>query len=133
VPLLSETPPGSRILGTFKINADFALALKALEYNARRVGADAAVIQKLTWWDINHWEDPKTVTKTKVDPVSESEKKEYDEKLKEYEAKKREGKPAKKPAKPEDSRSEESVFVPGHWNHSGGAYLEAVMVELQPR
>jgi hypothetical protein len=133
VPLLHKTPPGSGVLGSFKINADFGLILEALQYNARRVGADAVVIQKLTWWDINHWEDPKTFTRTKVVPVSDSEKEEYEQKLKEYEAKKSEGKPARKPCRPKDSRSEETVSMSGHWNVSGGAYLEALMVEYPPR
>lgn len=133
VPLLHKTPPESRVLGSFKINADFGLILEALQHNARRVGADAVVIQKLTWWDINHWENPKTVTRTKVVPVSDSEKKEYEQKLKKYEAKRSEGKPARKPCRPEDSRSEETVSIPGHWNVSGGASLEALMVEYHAR
>ena len=132
VPLLDKVPQGSRILGTFKISSDFAFVLKALQYNARRVGADALVIQKLTWWDIKHWEEPRKVVQTTRIPVSDSEKQEYQNKLKEYEAMRREGKPAERPEQPKESVKEETVSYPGHWSVNGGSTAEAVMLELPP-
>lgn len=132
VPLLSQMPSGSRVLGTFSISADFQLILQALQYNAHRVGADAVVVHKLQWWDIRNWADPRTVTKTETIQPTEQEKKEYREKLKEYEAAKQQGKSVKKPTEPTQTRREEEVFVPGHWQVQGNASLEASFIERVP-
>jgi hypothetical protein len=110
------------VLGTFSISADFQLILQALQYNAHRVGADAVVVHKLQWWDIRNWADPRTVTKTETIQPTEQEKKEYREKLKEYEAAKQQGKSVKKPTEPTQTRREEEVFVPGHWQVQGNAF-----------
>jgi hypothetical protein len=129
VPVLEQMPPGSRVLGTFSISADFRLILEALQYNAHRVGADAVVVRKLQWWDIRNWADPQTVTKTETIQPTEQEKKAYREKLKEYEEARQQGKPAIKPCEPTQTRREEKVFVPGHWQVQGNASLEAFFVE----
>jgi hypothetical protein len=132
VPVLEQMPLGSRVLGTFSISADFRLILEALQYNAHRVGADAVVVHKLQWWDIRNWAAPTTVTKTERIQPTEQDKKEYREKLKEYEEAKQQGKPAKKPCEPTETRREEQVFVPGHWQVQGNASLEASFIERVP-
>jgi hypothetical protein len=129
VPLLSRTPPGSRVLGTFKISADFKLILSALQHNARRVGADAVVVHRLQWWDIRNWAEPKNVTRTETVQPTEQEKKDFQEKLKQYEEAKKQGKAVEKPCAPKASRTEEQVFIPGHWNVAGNASLEASFIE----
>ena len=132
VPVLNTPPPRGRVLGTFKITGNHLVILKALQYNAHRVGADAIVIEKINWWDINNWEGPKTVNRTKSTPPSETEKDEYKENLKKYEEAKKQGKAAEKPAPPKYSTSDETIAVPGHWQVSGGAYLEAIFIETDP-
>jgi hypothetical protein len=117
------------VLGTFKISADFQLILSALQYNAHRVGADAVVVHQLHWWDIRNWAEPKNVTKSETIEPSEQEKKDYQEKLKQYEEARKQGKSAEKPCAPKASRREEEVFIPGHWDVSGNASLEASFIE----
>jgi hypothetical protein len=129
VPLVNRMPPGSRVLGTFKISADFQLILRALQYNARRVGADAVVVHSLQWWDIRNWEAAKTVDRTETIQPTEEEKKAYREKLKQFEEARQQGKPVERPSAPTVSHKHEQVFVPGFWEVSGNASLEASFVE----
>lgn len=129
VPLLNRMPPGSRVLGTYKISADFQLILQALQHNARRVGADAVVVHSLQWWDIRNYEAAKTVDRTETIQPTEEEKKEYREKLKQFEEARQKGKPAERPTAPTASHKHAQVFVPGYWEVSGNASLEASLVE----
>ena len=124
VPFLDKAPAGSRVLGEFSINADFATILKALQYNAHRVGADAVVIKKLSWWDIKSWAEPETVHSTKTISPTDDEKKEYKKQLQLH----REGK-AKRPEPPQDKHETSEQFIPGHWKVQGGARLEALFLE----
>lgn len=124
VPLLENAPAGSRLLGRFSINADFATILTTLQYNAHRVGADAVVIKKLTWWDIKAWEEPRTEHSTKIISPTDDEKAEFKKQLQLY----KEGK-AKRPEPPQDKRETSEQFIPGHWKIQGGAYLEALFLE----
>jgi hypothetical protein len=132
VPLVDDVPRGSLILGTFNISADFGFVLAALQHNARKVGADAVVIQKLTWWDINHWEESRQFVRTTRIPVSDAQKEEYQNNLKDYQSKRRQGKAAERPSEPTDSFKEETVSFPGRWSVNGGSSVEAVMLELPP-
>lgn len=129
VPWVETEPPGSRRLGDFKISADFATVLRAVEYNAKRVGADAVLITKINWWDIKTWAEPRTIRHTKTTPPTEDEWKEYEKQRQAYERAKAEGKKTKPPERPKDAKETFDEDYPGRWNIQGSAYLEALFLE----
>ncbi len=129
VPLLDSPPPGSRVLGRFEINADFGTVLRALQYNAHRVGADAVVIEKIHWWDVKAWIEPRSVYHTTITEPTDSQKADYQERLKAYEQAKKEGKSATRPDPPRATRETESKLLPGRWDTSSGAFVAALFLE----
>lgn len=129
VPWIETEPPGSRRLGDFKISADFATVLRAVEYNAKRVGADAVLINKINWWDLKDWAEPRTVRHTKTTPPTENEWKEYEKQRQAYERSRAEGKKTSPPERPKDTKETFDEDLPGRWTVQGSAYLEAIFLE----
>ncbi|MEI6715185.1 MAG: hypothetical protein WCO60_15610 [Verrucomicrobiota bacterium] len=135
VPVLQNIPKGHRVIGHFSAYyADSSKFLEdAMDYNAKRVGADAIVVQNITRLPDRYFvADHVEKTEKWVSP-DKSDRDWYREKRKEFETKAARGVWGMPPEEPRAKRQVTSEkFVPEHWAiRSERASVEAVFLRRE--
>ncbi len=132
VPVMEAVPKGYRVIGHFRAYAadSSKFLMDAMDYNAKRVGADAIVVQNLTRNPDRHFVAEYVAEKKEVVSPSEADRKAYRERLQEFEFKKVRGIFSSPPERPQThERVVSSERVPAHWAiRSERASVEAVFV-----